>query len=181
MGCVIPVHPCFMVRWRLRDARQDWERKGLILPSYLQDLKLWYIFFISLFLFWKDFLSVKVRSSTILCDSRNYFSCSQNWKANFLTPQNKKDKKCVRSSRFPWQPEIPAGFCGITKSAMNLAVHDVYVYFQFQNDSPAVISVTLIDNSCSDAHVCTAAIAREQTPELSGPAERWYLFSFFFF
>lgn len=96
-------------------------------------------------------------------------------------------KKCDQSSWFPRQPEIPAGFCGITKSAMHLTVHDVYVYFQFQNGSPAVISVTLIDNSCSDAHVCTAAIAREQTPNLSRPCAEVFFsrpcggFIFYFF
>lgn len=75
--------------------------------------------------------------------------------------------------------ENPSGLCGITKSAMQLTVYDVYVYFQFLNGSPAVISVTLIDNSCSDALVCTVAIAREQTPNVSpGPAKR--CFSFFF-
>lgn len=70
--------------------------------------------------------------------------------------------------------------CGITKSAMQLAVHDVYVYFQFQNGSPAVVSVTLIDNSCSDALVCTAAIAREQTPNLSQPCRETFFVLFFF-
>lgn len=72
--------------------------------------------------------------------------------------------------------ENPSGLCGITKSAMQLTVYDVYVYFQFLNGSPAVISVTLIDNSCSDALVCTVAIAREQTPNLSpGPAKIFFL------
>lgn len=111
---------------------------------------------------------------------QEYFLCSQNWKSNFLTPEKRLEMEVCPIIRVSMATENPSRLCGITKSAMQLAVHDEYVYFQFQNGSPAVISVTLIDNSCSDALVCTAAIAGEQMPNLSRPC-REVLFVFFFF
>lgn len=163
-----------MVHWRLRDTQQDWERKGLILPPFFQDLKLWYFFF-------GQSLSVRKKRHWYYCVCiQKYFSCSQNGKSNFLTPEKKTwDGSVSTIIQVSMATENPSGLCGITKSAMQLTVYDVYVYFQFLNGSPAVISVTLIDNSCSDALVCTVAIAREQTPNVSpGPAKR--CFSFFF-